>query len=84
MAKWVLWKFSLQRFLSLRVAGGTLIFRRTYLGQNSEMGINCVAEAGARLEESALLSGQALSEFLLVIAAIACDRKGFGFDFLLR
>lgn len=38
---------------------GTLIFRHTYLGASSEMGINCVAEAGARLAaESNLMSGQ--------------------------
>lgn len=41
------------------VERGTLIFRHTYLGASSEMGINCVAEAGARLAaESNLMSGQ--------------------------
>lgn len=39
---------------------GTLIFRHTHLESASELGVNCVAEAGARLmKEGQLLSGQA-------------------------
>ncbi|CAE7194287.1 GLO5 [Symbiodinium sp. KB8] len=41
------------------VEKGTLIFRRTYLEDRSELGINCVAEAGARVKvSSTLLNGQ--------------------------
>lgn len=41
------------------VERGTLIFRHTHLESASELGVNCVAEAGARLmKEGQLLSGQ--------------------------
>jgi len=41
------------------VEKGTLIFRHTYLEHRSELGINCVAEAGARVRlSSTLLNGQ--------------------------
>ena len=40
------------------VEKGTLIFRPTRLSKACELGINCVAEAGAQLQGSRLFSGQ--------------------------
>lgn len=40
------------------VEKGTLIFRPTRLAAACELGINCVAEAGAQLQGSRLFSGQ--------------------------
>ena len=56
---WYKWIQKAPQNESLDLAG-TLIFRHTHLEGASELGINCVAEAGARLlKDGQLLSGQA-------------------------